>query len=79
MAVFFSGGLNYQTVHHLFPTVGQYHYLEIMSILMKVGEKRGWRFHVKKNYTFLLWPVVLFTHLRTIGQKGGTVPLKLEY
>jgi fatty acid desaturase len=38
---FLSGALNYQTIHHLFPGVSQYHYPAIAPIVKEVCKK--WR------------------------------------
>eukprot|EP01126_Amoeba_proteus_P049737 TRINITY_DN5832_c0_g1_i10.p1 TRINITY_DN5832_c0_g1~~TRINITY_DN5832_c0_g1_i10.p1 ORF type:complete len:369 (-),score=83.08 TRINITY_DN5832_c0_g1_i10:111-1217(-) len=39
VATFLSGALNYQTTHHLFPCVSQYHYPSITPIIMDVCKK----------------------------------------
>lgn len=36
LMTFLCGALNYQTVHHLFPSVSQYHYMDIAPIIKKV-------------------------------------------
>jgi len=36
---FLSGALNYQTIHHLFPGVSQYHYPAIAPIVIDVCKK----------------------------------------
>lgn len=45
LATFLSGALNYQTTHHLFPCVSQYHYPAITPIIMKVCKKWGVQFN----------------------------------
>jgi len=39
LATFLSGALNYQTTHHLFPCVSQYHYPAITPIIEKICKK----------------------------------------
>lgn len=39
LVTFLSGALNYQTTHHLFPCVSQYHYPAITPIIMQVCKK----------------------------------------
>jgi len=39
LVTFLSGALNYQTVHHLFPSVSQYHYPAIAPIVLDVCKK----------------------------------------
>lgn len=43
----FSGSLNYQVVHHLFPGVNQYYYPMIAPIVMKTCAEFGIKYHVK--------------------------------
>lgn len=45
LCTFWSGALNYQTVHHLFPSVSQYHYPQIAPIVMRVCKKYGVQFN----------------------------------
>lgn len=75
-AAYLSGALNYQTVHHLFPTVSQYHYPEITPIVMKVAQKHGVKFNVKDNFIGALAGHV--QHLKDMGEKGMAAELKLE-
>lgn len=68
LTTFVAGALNYQTVHHLFPGVSQYHYPDIAPIVMRVAKAHGikylclpdfataWRMHVE--------------HLRQMGAAG---------
>lgn len=73
---FFSGALNFQTVHHLFPTVSQYHYPKITPIVMKVAKKHGVEFNVLPNFTAALGAHL--RHLREMGQIGKAAEFKLE-
>jgi len=51
LVTFLSGALNYQTVHHLFPSVSQYHYPAIAPIVIQMCKK----YHVP------------FSHLSSFG------------
>ncbi|OQV18148.1 Delta(5) fatty acid desaturase A [Hypsibius exemplaris] len=42
---FFNGALNFQSVHHLFPAVSQYHYPALAPIVKRVAAKHGVRFN----------------------------------
>lgn len=76
VAAYLSGALNYQTVHHLFPTVSQYHYPAITPIVMEVAERHGVPFNVKGNFIDAITGHV--EHLRKMGEKGVAAELKLE-
>lgn len=76
VAAYLSGALNYQTVHHLFPTVSQYHYPAITPIVMRVAEKHGVPFNVKGTFVEALAGHV--EHLRKMGENGVAAELKLE-
>lgn len=75
-AAYLSGALNYQTVHHLFPTVSQYHYPKITPLVMRVAEKHGVKFNVKKTFADALMGHV--QHLKDMGNEGIAAELKLE-
>lgn len=76
VAAYMSGALNYQTVHHLFPTVSQAHYPKITPIVMKVAEKHGIKFNVFKSFPSALMAHV--RHLRNMGLEGRAAELKME-
>jgi fatty acid desaturase len=63
---FLCGALNYQTVHHLFPSVSQYHYPAIAPIIIKVCADRG----IKYNHVGTFWTALgmHFEHLRNMGR-----------
>lgn len=46
----FSGGLNFQVEHHLFPVVNHVHYPEISTILRKTAEEFGVPYHSYPTY-----------------------------
>ncbi|PXF42108.1 Delta(5) fatty acid desaturase A [Gracilariopsis chorda] len=76
LAAYFSGALNYQTVHHLFPTVSQYHYPAITPIVMEVAKKHGLEFNVLSTFKDALGAHV--RHLKDMGEQGKCAELKLE-
>lgn len=43
----FSGSLNYQVVHHLFPGINQYYYPKIAPLIMHTCAEFGITYHVK--------------------------------
>nr|CAQ30478.1 Acyl-CoA dependent delta5-desaturase [Mantoniella squamata] len=63
----FSGGLNYQVAHHLFPGVCHCHYPAIAPIIMKVAKEYGLEYAVYPTF----WSALSahFTHLKNVGQK----------
>eukprot|EP00455_Lapot_gusevi_P009201 TRINITY_DN1410_c0_g1_i3.p2 TRINITY_DN1410_c0_g1~~TRINITY_DN1410_c0_g1_i3.p2 ORF type:complete len:448 (+),score=165.22 TRINITY_DN1410_c0_g1_i3:110-1453(+) len=46
LPTFLCGALNYQTVHHLFPSISQYHYPAIAPIIQKVCKQHKIRYNV---------------------------------
>ncbi|GAV01755.1 hypothetical protein RvY_12414 [Ramazzottius varieornatus] len=65
LTTFMNGALNYQSVHHLFPSVSQYHYPALAPIINSVGRKYG----IKINYvnTFTEAFNLHLQHLYTLG------------
>lgn len=65
---FMCGALNYQTEHHLFPTVSQYHYPAIAPIVRQTCADFG----IKYNYieTFTDAMAGHHNHLKEMGAKG---------
>lgn len=76
LAAYFSGALNYQTVHHLFPTVSQAHYPKITPMIMEIAGKYGYKFNVYNNFGTALGAHL--SHLRKMGLEGRAAELKLE-
>lgn len=64
----FSGGLNMQTVHHLFPGVCHVHYKALGPIIMKVAKEHG--LHYQAYPTFWKALSAHFGHLKNVGQKN---------
>jgi linoleoyl-CoA desaturase len=50
----FTGALNYQIAHHLFPNVAQEHYPRIAPIIMRVCDEFGVKYTVKAS----LWDAI---------------------
>jgi len=68
VATFFCGALNYQTVHHLFPCVSQYHYPALAPIVMQVCKKYEVRYNVVPTFFEAL--SLHFAHLKQMGTKA---------
>eukprot|EP01060_Flectonema_neradi_P036128 TRINITY_DN6873_c4_g1_i1.p1 TRINITY_DN6873_c4_g1~~TRINITY_DN6873_c4_g1_i1.p1 ORF type:complete len:472 (+),score=75.60 TRINITY_DN6873_c4_g1_i1:81-1496(+) len=62
------GALNYQTVHHLFPGVSQYHYPKLAPIIMDVCKKHNVKYNVLPSFTAAFTGHI--NYLREMGQKG---------
>lgn len=75
-AAYLSGALNYQSVHHLFPTVSQYHYPAITPIVMEVAKKHGVEFNVVPTFIDAFRAHV--QHLKDLGEEGVAADLKME-
>jgi fatty acid desaturase len=75
-AAYLSGALNYQSVHHLFPTVSQYHYPAITPLVMETARKHGVKFNVVPTFMDAFKAHV--QHLRHLGQEGIPAELKME-
>lgn len=76
VSTFLSGALNYQTIHHLFPSVSQCHYPAITPIVMKVARKYGYEFTVLDGYRSAL--KAHLRHLKKLGQEGKPAEFKLD-
>lgn len=76
LSTFLSGALNYQTIHHLFPSVSQCHYPAITPIVMKIARKYGYEFTVFDGFRSALRAHL--RHLKNLGQRGKPADLKLE-
>lgn len=76
IATYLSGALNYQTAHHLFPTVSQAHYMAITPMILDVCEKYKVKYNVLPDYASAIKAHVL--HLKQMGIEGKAPELKLE-
>lgn len=65
------GALNYQSIHHLFPSVSQYHYPAIAPLIQSVCKKYG----VRYNYLPTFWQAFKahVAYLKEMGQQGKEV------
>ena len=68
----FSGGLNYQVIHHLFPGVCHVHYPQLAPLVMDVCKKRGLEYIVYPTF----WAALRahFRHLKMVGRGAFKVP-----
>jgi acyl-lipid (8-3)-desaturase len=64
-----SGHLNYQTIHHLFPCVSQYHYPAIAPIVREVCKKYKVEFNHIPTFTGAFLAHV--QHLKDMGIKSA--------
>jgi len=69
----FTGGLNHQTSHHLFPHMLQSYYPQITPIVRKTCKEFG----VRYNYFPTFWEALCchFRHLQEMGRDGSTLKL----
>ena len=70
----FSGGLNYQVVHHLFPGVCHCHYPDLAPLIQKVAKEYGLKYVVYPSFSTAL--LAHFRHLKNIGHKTRVPSLK---
>jgi fatty acid desaturase len=66
LQTFLSGALNYQTVHHLFPGISQYHYPAIAPIVKDVCKKYKLPFNELPNFSD-----ALTAHLNYLYEMGN--------
>eukprot|EP00808_Paulinella_micropora_P013215 g45242.t1 len=62
---FLSGTLNYQAVHHLFPSIAPHHYNAIAKMLKKACDKHKVQYTVYPSYWKAAW-----MHLKELHKKG---------
>jgi cytochrome b involved in lipid metabolism len=62
LQTFLSGALNYQTIHHLFPGISQYHYPAIAPIVMEVCKKHGVPFNVLPSFKDAFWAHIMYMY-----------------
>jgi len=71
--VLFSGTLNYQTVHHLFPSVAPQHYPALAPLIQDSCEKFGVTYQCHSNYFVAAYHHV--AELYRMGQRGEAAPM----
>jgi len=62
---FLSGTLNYQAIHHLFPSLAPHYYAEIAPIVREVCQKHNVKYQVLPNF----W-VAMFHHIKELHRMG---------
>ncbi|KAH8648439.1 fatty acid desaturase-domain-containing protein [Xylariales sp. PMI_506] len=62
ITTFMCGSLNYQTVHHLFPYVCQWHYAALAPIVKQTCKEHGVRYNLKKD-----WWGMMMAHVTRIN------------
>lgn len=66
LVTWYTGGLNFQVEHHLFPAVSHVHYPAIAPIVQRTAEEFGIPYNVKANMR-----EALGSHIRRLRQLGG--------
>jgi len=66
IATFMTGGLNYQVVHHLFPTISQNFLPEVAAIVLQTCKEYGVEYHVLPHFLSAFSSHI--DHLRIMGQ-----------
>ncbi len=64
----FTGALNHQTTHHLFPGIIQSHYPKITPILAQTCKEFGLPYHCKNSFKEALGCHI--GHLKNLGQNS---------
>lgn len=64
----FSGGLNHQSIHHLFPGVCHVHYPDIAKIVKRTAAEFGVPYNVYPSFTAALRSHL--RHLKAMGEQG---------
>jgi linoleoyl-CoA desaturase len=69
LLTWFTGGLNYQIEHHLFPNISHVHYKKLSSVVKETAKKHGLPYHVQS--TFFSAVLNHTKMLRSLGRKSG--------
>ena len=75
-AFYLSGGMNYQVIHHLFPSVSHVYYPDIAVLVKKVCRKYSVTYHCQPDYMSAVWSHMAL--LRHLGEEGIAASLKFE-
>lgn len=67
IAGFFTGGLNYQIEHHLFPRISHVHYPKIHEVVKEVCQKHNVKYTFYSNVFSNFWSTLL--HIRDVGNQ----------
>jgi linoleoyl-CoA desaturase len=73
VATFFSGGLNHQVEHHLFPRIAHIHYPALAPIVKACAEKHGVPYHAHASFFG-----ALASHVRMLKRFGAGDELEHE-
>eukprot|EP00163_Fabomonas_tropica_P005870 TRINITY_DN1551_c0_g1_i1.p1 TRINITY_DN1551_c0_g1~~TRINITY_DN1551_c0_g1_i1.p1 ORF type:complete len:543 (-),score=148.07 TRINITY_DN1551_c0_g1_i1:264-1892(-) len=76
LMTFLCGALNYQTVHHLFPSVSQYHYMDIAPIIVETCEEFGVKYNHLPHFKDA-WGAHI-DHLREMGEQGKVAHVHMD-
>lgn len=76
LTTFFTGGLNYQVIHHLFPTVSQTYLPHIAPIVARTCKEYGLKYNLLDNFTSAFMSHI--DHLRIMGQNPDEEPAVLK-
>ena len=60
------GGLNFQVIHHLFPTISHIHYKKLAPIVQATTQKYGLPYHVNRNFV-----VAVHEHIKMLRKLGN--------
>jgi fatty acid desaturase/predicted heme/steroid binding protein len=71
---FLTGALNYQVVHHLFPTVSQTYLAEIAPIVVQTCKEYGVEYLILPSFLSAFWSHI--DYLRIMGQDPDALPEK---
>lgn len=66
LLTWYTGGLNFQVEHHLFPAVSHLHYPRIAAIVQRTAEEYGLPYNVKPTFR-----AALGSHVRRLRELGG--------
>ncbi len=72
----FTGALNHQTAHHLFPGIIQSHYIRITPIVEQACKEFGITYHHVDTTTEALGCHI--NHLRRLGQQSSSKTMKKD-
>ncbi|RHY32927.1 hypothetical protein DYB32_002098 [Aphanomyces invadans] len=75
LTTFMAGALNYQVVHHLFPSVSQYHYPSIAPIVMQVCKEYNVRYPILPTFAAAFGAHL--DHLKEMGRQGIPVSVHM--
>ncbi|KAN0048042.1 hypothetical protein ACTA71_002433 [Dictyostelium dimigraforme] len=66
LCTWFSGSLNHQVVHHLFPSIAQDFYPQLVPIIKEVCKEHNITYHIKPNFT-----EAIMSHINYLYKMGN--------